>query len=132
MGGQIFAFEGFVRTFDEVPPDVVRVRVEYRDANNLQVLDAYDSGDVMSVLDWTRLEDARTAPAGTGWIRVSFAATRFTGESSDAFVDALSLRSHRAPTLTIDDVQVYNTACPDEGGGGNGGGNGNGNGNGKG
>jgi len=105
-GEQVFAFEGFVRTLDEELPDVLRVRVEYRDAGNLQVLDAYDSGDVMSVLDWTRLEDVRTAPAGTGWIRVSLTATRFTGEDADAFVDALGLRSHRAPTLTIDDVQV--------------------------
>ncbi len=105
--GQVFAFEGFVRTFDEVPPDVVRIRVEYRDTNNLVVLDAYDSGEVTSPFEWTRLSDVRAAPAGTGWIRVSLIATRFTGVDADAFVDALSLRSHRAPTLTINDVQVY-------------------------
>ncbi len=105
--GQVFAFEGFVRTFDEVPPDVVRIRVEYRDTNNLVVLDAFDSGEITSPFDWTRLSDVRAAPAGTGWIRVSLIATRFTGSDADAFVDALSLRSHRAPTLTINDVQVY-------------------------
>jgi len=37
-GEPVFAFEGYVRTFDEVPPDVVRICDEYHDANNQVVL----------------------------------------------------------------------------------------------
>jgi uncharacterized repeat protein (TIGR01451 family) len=45
---QRFAFEARVRTFAEEPPDVVRVVVEYRDVDDLVVLDAFDSGELAS------------------------------------------------------------------------------------
>jgi len=105
--GQRFAFSGRVRTFDEVPPDTARIVVEYRDRTNTVVLDAFDSGELVSPFEWTEVADERTAPEGTGWIRVRLIADRFTDGSTDAYFDALSLRSLRAPVLTVGDATVY-------------------------
>ena len=97
-GAQVFAFAGYVRTFEESPPDVAQVVVEYRDAAG-QVLERFDSGEISSVGAWQRLEDVRPAPVGTRWLRVRLLATRFTGIDNDAYFDALSLRSLRTATL---------------------------------
>jgi len=105
-GGQRFAFSGRVRTFDEVPPDTARIVVEYRDRTNSIVLDAFDSGEVVSPFEWREVTDVRTAPAGTGWVRVRLIADRFTEGATDAYFDALSLRSLRAPVLTVSDATV--------------------------
>jgi hypothetical protein len=102
-GVQGFFFAGYVRTSEEVPSDAVRIVVEYRDVANTWVLDVFDSGDLSSPGAWTRVEDERLAPAGTGWIRVRLLAS----EENDGFVDALELRSLRTRTLGIGDVTVY-------------------------
>ncbi|MCP4659197.1 MAG: hypothetical protein GY856_27625, partial [bacterium] len=47
-GEQIFGFIGAVRTADEAPPDVARIVAEYRDLNNNLVLEAFDSGEILS------------------------------------------------------------------------------------
>ncbi|HUP42316.1 MAG TPA: Calx-beta domain-containing protein, partial [Thermoanaerobaculia bacterium] len=111
--GQRFAFSARLRTYDETPPDTARVVVEYRDRANSVVLDAFDSGEVVSPDEWREVADERAAPAGTGWIRVRLVAARFTPEDADGYFDALSLRSLRAPVLAIGDATVY------EGGPGN-------------
>ena len=105
-GGQLFAFEGRVRTRDESPSDAARIVVEYRDAANTVVLGAYDSGDLTSTTEWRAVTDIRAAPVGTARIRVRLLATRFAGTPDDGYFDALVLRSLRAPVLTIDDVAV--------------------------
>jgi uncharacterized repeat protein (TIGR01451 family) len=105
--GQRFAFTGRVRTFQESPPDTARVVVEYRDRTNAVVLDAFDSGEIASPDEWREVADVRTAPAGTGWIRVRLVATRFAGQANDGYFDDLALRSLRAPTLTVSDVTVH-------------------------
>lgn len=107
LGDQRFAFHGFVRTADEIPPDVVRIVVEYRDATNTVVLAAFDSGEIISPFEWLAVADERLAPVGTGWIRVRLLATRFAGSDNDGFFDALSLRSLRTATVTVDDVTLY-------------------------
>lgn len=104
-GGQAFAFAASVRTADEASLDVVRVVVEYVDAAGA-VLDAYDSGEIASPLDWEQVSDVRVAPPTTRRARVRLLASRFAGNATDGFFDALSLRSLRAPTLTVDDVTV--------------------------
>ncbi|HEY4575795.1 MAG TPA: Calx-beta domain-containing protein, partial [Thermoanaerobaculia bacterium] len=105
-GGQAFAFSGAVRTLDEQPSDTARIVVEYRDAANVVVLDAFDTGEVASPLEWLTLADSRTVPVGTRWIRVRLIADRFQGTSDDGYFDALSLRSLRAPVLVIGDVAI--------------------------
>jgi len=105
--GQRFAFTGKVRTFHESPPDTARIVIEYRDRTNAVVLDSFDSGEIVSPDVWREVSDERTAPAGTGWIRVRLIATRFSGTTDDGYFDALELRSLRAATLTVDDVTVY-------------------------
>ncbi len=106
-GDQTFAFEGYVRTFEESPSDVAQIVVEYRDAANQVVLASFDSGQITSVDEWQRVEDVRAAPAGTGWIRVRLLATRFTEGDNDAYFDALSFSSLRAAVLTVDDIELY-------------------------
>jgi hypothetical protein len=41
---------------------------------------------------WHLFQDTRSAPAGTGWIRVRLLATRNSGATNDAFFDSVSLR----------------------------------------
>jgi len=104
---QIFFFDAFVRTADEAVPDRARVVVEYRNWDNTLVLDAFDSSEVWSPAGWARIVDERVAPRGTSWIRVRLLATRLSGTDNDVFVDDVSLRSLRAPTLTVEDTSMY-------------------------
>ena len=55
-GGQRFAFEGRVRSQDETQPDSARLVVEYRNLDNTQVLDSFDSGELVSTLEWLAAE----------------------------------------------------------------------------
>jgi RHS repeat-associated protein len=108
--GQTFRFEGFVRTFEEGPPDVAQIVVEYRDVANQVTLESFDSGQIASLDRWLQIEEVRTAPAGTGWIRVRLLATRFAGSDNDAYFDALILQSLGTATLTVGDTEVYESA----------------------
>ena len=106
-GDQRFRFSGRVRTFDEVPSDLARVVVEYRDAANSVVLDAFDTGDLTSPQAWLAVTDERLAPVGTGWIRVRLLAGRLgTTIDNDGYFDDLSLTSLRTPVLSIGDALV--------------------------
>ncbi len=105
-GDERFRFEGSVRTLDESPPDVARILVEYLGADGSTVLDAWDSGDVVSPAAWTEVGDERAVPPGTAFARVHLLATLFAGDTVDGFFDALSLRALRTPEVTIDDAEV--------------------------
>jgi hypothetical protein len=89
------------------------VVVEYLDESKSVVLDAFDSGEVVSPYEWREVADERAAPSGTRWIRVRLLATRFSPGDNDGYFDALSLRSLRTPVVTIGDATAY------EGGSGN-------------
>jgi hypothetical protein len=106
-GSVLFAFEGRLRTLDETPPDTARIVVEYRDAANAVVLDAFDTGEIANPFTWRRIADTRTAPVGTGWIRVRLLTGQFHGPSTDGWFDGLSLRSQGTATMAIGDVTVY-------------------------
>jgi chitinase len=106
-GAQTFAFSGAVRTLSEQPSDIARIVVEYRDAANVVVLGAFDTGEIASPLEWRAVADSRPAPVGARWIRVRLIADRFQGSSNDGYFDALSLRSQRIPVLAIGDAPVY-------------------------
>ena len=106
-GGQAFVFRGRVRTRAESPSDLARIVVEYRDATNSVVLDAFDTGEIASPTGWTPVQSERTAPAGTRFVRVRLLASRVTGTADDGYFDNLSLASLRAPVLTIPDVTIY-------------------------
>jgi hypothetical protein len=105
--GQRFAFEGRVRSRDEALPDSARVVVEYRNTDNTEVLDAFDSGELVSTADWMAVTDERSVPNGTGWIRVRLIATRQGGAENDGYFDGLSLRSLRAATVQVADAWQY-------------------------
>lgn len=105
--GQDFAFSALVRTREEVPSDVARIVVEYRDASGTLVLDSFDTGEIASPLEWQRVSDVRKAPAGTRLIQVRLLARRLSGSETNTYFDDLSLTSLRTPVLTIGDVTVY-------------------------
>ena len=98
--GQLFRFSGLVRTASEDPADVARIVVEYRDASNTVVLDAFDTGEIASPAEWRAVIDEREAPAGTAFIRVTL-----TGDGE--YFDGLSLVSLKTATLTVGDVTLY-------------------------
>lgn len=110
QGLQKFAFEGWLRTDQEAPSDAARIVVEYRDEANAVALDAWDTTEIASPGAWQRVKDVRTAPQGTGWIRIHLLGTRNSGTTNGARFDALSLRALRSAALSIDDVQGYETA----------------------
>jgi RHS repeat-associated protein len=91
-GTQQFEFRAYVRSATEATADAARVVVEYRDAANANVIAIIDSGAVASTNAWHLTEDLRTAPLGTGWIRIRLIATRNSGLTNDAFFDSISLR----------------------------------------
>jgi RHS repeat-associated protein len=103
-GLQQFEFKARVRSRDESAPDSARVIVEYRDAANAATLAAFDSGEVSSVASWAALQDARTAPAGTAWVRVRLVSTRHAGTTNDAYYDALSLRAPSVAAAQLNGV----------------------------
>jgi hypothetical protein len=59
----------------------------------LNVIASLDSGAIVATTDWMQVTDRRTAPAGTGFIRVRLIATRANGTSNDAFFDNVVLRA---------------------------------------
>ena len=106
-GTQVFSFQSFVRTFDQVPANTARIIIEYRTRANDLVLDRFDSGELSNALAWESVADERVAPVDTGWIRVRLLATRYSlGTQNDAYFDGLSLQSARIPVLSIADQAV--------------------------
>ena len=91
---QQFDFSAHVRSKDEQPADSARIIVEYRDRTNAFVLQSLDSGAIVSNEDWATVSDRRTAPAGTGFIRIRLIATRAgaSGTTNDAYFDQVVLR----------------------------------------
>lgn len=79
---QQFDFSAWVRSKDESPADIARIIIEYRDATNANVIASLDSGAIVSTTDWMQVTDRRTAPAGTGFIRVRLIATRANGTTN--------------------------------------------------
>jgi hypothetical protein len=78
---QQFDFSSYVRSKDESPADISRIIIEYRDPTNSFALATLDTGSIVSTTDWAHVSDKRTAPAGTGFIRVRLLATRATEAS---------------------------------------------------
>ncbi|MGB6367393.1 MAG: Calx-beta domain-containing protein, partial [Thermoanaerobaculia bacterium] len=110
-GEQSFRLEGYVLSADTSPADGTRVVVEYRDQDDLTVLDAFDSGEITSVSGWHLISDIRPAPAETGWIRVRLISTRYEGSGNETFYDAFSLRATKLPALETSDVTVVEGAA---------------------
>jgi RHS repeat-associated protein len=92
-GTQSFEWKAYVRSRAESTPDSARIILEYRNAANTSMIARLDSGEVSSTNAWHLLEDARPAPAGTGWIRIRLISTRNSGTTNDAYFDGLSLRA---------------------------------------
>ena len=105
-GTQNFGFIGYVRSFNQSPPDIARILVEYRHQDNFRVLDFFDSGPITSRDAWQKVSDHRAAPVGTAWIRVRLFATRQLGNSNDGYFDSLLLYASSGTEIDLDGVVV--------------------------
>ncbi|HLG15061.1 MAG TPA: PKD domain-containing protein, partial [Blastocatellia bacterium] len=92
LGAQKFDFSAWVRSKDESPADAARIIIEYRDPTNSFALASLDTGAIVSTGDWALVSDKRTAPTGTGFIRIRLIAQRATGTTTDAYFDQVVLR----------------------------------------
>lgn len=115
-GVQQFYLQGYVRAYDQSPPDLPRIIVEYRDATNQTVLGSFDSGPQTAQTAWKRVEDLHTAPVGTGWIRVRLIAERgAAGNNNDGYFDALELVALAAPYVEVGALTIDEGAVPPQG-----------------
>ncbi len=88
---QNFYFEGYVRVYNQNPPDHSRIILEYLDTLKTTKLDSIDLGDHTNVDEWIQLTDTTLAPVGTRFIRIRLISTRFNGSNNDGYYDGLSL-----------------------------------------
>jgi hypothetical protein len=102
-GSQLFHFEGYMRSLEQTQQDTARIVVEYRDATNTSVLDAFDTGETAFVLDWELVSDSRFAPPGTRFIRIRLVSTRAASSgSNDGYYDSLLLYTPRLIEVDLD------------------------------
>ncbi|MCP4566108.1 MAG: hypothetical protein GY841_00865, partial [FCB group bacterium] len=95
---QSFAFETFMHAATDAGS--ARLVVEFRDLDDVTVLDQYDSGVVAGTGTWQAVGGELTAPVGTRRIRV-----RLLAEGTAAF-DRVALHSLGRLTLVVDDATV--------------------------
>jgi hypothetical protein len=95
---QAFDFQGYVRSYDQYPPDTARTIVEYLNAAQKPII-SFDSGEIGSRAKWELVSDSRIAPVGTRDINVRLISTRGDngGSNNDGYYDALSLETHVVP-----------------------------------
>lgn len=87
----VFCFEGFVRAYNQSPPDQSRIILEYFNQFKTTKLDSFDSGNYSTASEWVRIADTTQAPVGTRFIRIRLISTRRAGTNNDGYYDALSL-----------------------------------------
>ena len=86
-----FNFEGYVRAYNQSPPDLSRIILEYLDSLKTTKLDSFDSGNHSNTIDWIQITDTTLAPIGTRFIRTRLISTRRAGSNNDGYYDGLSL-----------------------------------------
>jgi hypothetical protein len=101
-GQQAFRFTAQIRTFPQNPPDTCRAVVEFYDAERAKILDSFDSAPQSSGA-WKLIEDLRTAPRGTRWIRVRMISHRRGPgtKNNDGWWDAISLQPRSTMNTTV-------------------------------
>lgn len=90
---QEFLFQGFVRSYNQSPPDTSQVIVDYLNSTKSTVLASFDSGAIGSLQSWQHVVEQRLAPIGTRYIRVRLLPRRLQGNANDGYFDALSLQA---------------------------------------
>ncbi|MFW6200633.1 MAG: Calx-beta domain-containing protein, partial [Gemmatimonadota bacterium] len=105
-GEQRFAFQGFVRSLPEDPPDTTRIVLDFLDETKSQVLGTFDTGEIGNPNVWQSVGDVRTAPPGTRWIAVRLIGAYNSGNVINANFDALSLRALGTPSVAAVDAEV--------------------------
>jgi len=88
---QYYYFEGYIRAYNQNPPDHSRIVLEYLDTLKTTKLDSIDLGEYFSTTDWLQLTDTTLAPIGTRFIRIRLISTRYNGSNNDGYYDGLSL-----------------------------------------
>jgi hypothetical protein len=98
-GNLVFIFEGYVRAFNQSPPDQSRIILEYLDFLKTTKLDSVDSGNYSETSEWIQITDTTIAPKGTRFIRVRLLSTRRAGSNNDGYYDGLSLTTDFAVNI---------------------------------
>jgi len=105
----VFNFEGYVRAYNQSPPDLSRIILEYLDSLKTAKLDSFDSGNYSNTSEWVQITDTTLAPAGTRFIRIRLISTRRAGSNNDGYYDGLSLES-----LITGGLDKANNKFPDD------------------
>lgn len=118
-GNQSFNFSGWVRSWDQSPPDVSRVIIEYLNHDKSSILASTDLGAYNSTTSWIQVLHSTLAPSGTRHIRIRLISTRYSGTNNDGYFDGLSLTTSlpvpAAPQnviVTIDGINVVLSWSP--------------------
>ncbi|MBX3241274.1 MAG: T9SS type A sorting domain-containing protein [Chitinophagaceae bacterium] len=90
-GNYIVNFSGYVRSYNQTPPDQTEMILEFRNASNTVIGFYSTTGTVAHVNNWVQYNHSQTAPAGTRTIRIRLIATSRNGDSVDGYFDNLSL-----------------------------------------
>lgn len=90
-GGQSFSFSARVRSYEQSPPDISQIILEYLNHDKSVVLAAHDLGQHANTDAWVELTHSRLAPSGTRFIRIRLISIRRAGTNNDGYFDAVSL-----------------------------------------
>jgi hypothetical protein len=88
-----FNFEGYLRAYNQSPPDLSRIILEFIDSLKTTKLDSFDSGNYSNTNEWVQITDTTLAPIGTRFIRIRLISTRRAGTNNDGYYDGLSLET---------------------------------------
>lgn len=100
-GAYLVTFSGYMRSYNQLPPDQTAMIVEYRNAANNTVLQSYNTGTVTNTSSWVNYSNTRVAPVGTRYIRIRLIGTSRNGSSVDTYFDNLSLSGVVDYTLPV-------------------------------
>lgn len=89
-GNQSFAFEGYVRSFNQTPTDAARIVLEYKQGGI--ILDTFDTGELFITTNWFKVSDTRFAPINTDNIQLRLISVlkASVGSNNDGYFDNLN------------------------------------------
>jgi hypothetical protein len=105
---QYFNFEGYVRAYQQSPPDHSRIILEYLDTLKMTKLDSIDLGEYYNTSEWVQVTDTTLAPVGTRFIRIRLISTRYNGSNNDGYYDGLSLIADMPSNIYMNEFVIPN------------------------
>ncbi|HET9765766.1 MAG TPA: Calx-beta domain-containing protein, partial [Thermoanaerobaculia bacterium] len=103
QGVQRFGFR--IALWSGFNDDKTQVILEFRNEAK-QLISSFDFFEWLEISDWGILSTARTAPAGTRWVRIRATAVVYSGPQNNAHFDGVNLQALGVPTLVPADRSV--------------------------